>query len=216
MVAHDVKAPLRNIKGFLSIIEDKVKLGPDYLDQKYFEIINASTTNLETLIDDILIFTRAGSDVEEFNSSIDLRSLINDVEINLANNILTQQAQITYPTDLLQVRGHRSSILSLFQNIISNGLKYQREDSVPHIVITAEQVDNRYLISISDNGIGIPKEYFKEITKPFVRLHSSKAYPGTGFGLATCKKILNQMGTKLNVTSELGKGSTFSFHLPLL
>ena len=110
-----------------------------------------------------------------------------------------------------EINAIQVSLKMVFQNLISNAIKYQNGNDKPEIEIRAVELDTHWQFSISDNGIGIEEEYREKIFQLFNRLHSSEEYPGTGMGLATCKKIVKQHGGEIWVESEPGKGSTFHF-----
>ena len=105
-------------------------------------------------------------------------------------------------------------MISLLQNLISNGVKFQKANQHPEIEIKVTQYLDSWRISVSDNGIGIEKDYQIKIFEPFIRLHSKNEYKGTGIGLAVCKKIITRMGGSIWVESEAGLGSTFHITIP--
>ena len=118
------------------------------------------------------------------------------------------------PKNDFMIKGHKSHLILLFQNLISNGIKYQNDNTTPIIKINAVHHHDQILISITDNGIGISEQYFDVIMQPFKRLHTNEEFSGTGIGLATCKKILSLFDSKLTIASKVNEGSTFSFYLP--
>ena len=110
---------------------------------------------------------------------------------------------------------HRQhTLIQLFQNLISNAIKFRKADDLPIIKIAAKEEDDHYSISISDNGIGINPEFQERIFVIFQRLHSRSQYEGTGIGLAICQKIVQRLGGTITVKSQLGEGATFTFTLP--
>lgn len=112
------------------------------------------------------------------------------------------------------IAGDKTQLVQLFQNIIANGIKYQKEES-PVIHVEAELRQKDWLFSVKDNGIGIAPQYQKRIFQIFQRLHTRQEYSGTGIGLAICKKIVDLHGGKIWVESEVGKGTSFLFTMPL-
>jgi len=169
---------------------------------------------LTELITDLLTFSKVDKNKDDQYSSILLSEILNSVLLNLADSIKSKDAQIEIPKDNIMIKGRKSHLISLFQNLISNGIKYQNKGVTPIIKIQVISHENQHSISVSDNGIGISEEYFKEIFKPFKRLHGNGNYSGSGIGLATCKKILDQMGSDLVVSSTVNVGSKFTFQLP--
>jgi light-regulated signal transduction histidine kinase (bacteriophytochrome) len=109
--------------------------------------------------------------------------------------------------------GDRSQLAQLLQNLIGNGLKYHGEKP-PHVHVSARRDGNEWIISIRDNGIGISPKHYERIFEIFKRLHNQQEYPGTGIGLAVCRRVVNRHGGKIWVESESGNGSTFNFTIP--
>jgi len=115
---------------------------------------------------------------------------------------------------LPEVSADESQLLQLFQNLLANSIKFRSEHN-PRIHVAATRQEDEWRFSVSDNGIGIESEYYERIFVLFQRLHPASAYPGTGIGLTICKKIVSRHGGRIWVESELGKGSTFYFTLPV-
>jgi signal transduction histidine kinase len=112
------------------------------------------------------------------------------------------------------VRGDATQLLQLFQNLLANAIKFRRAGEPPLVRLSAQAIDDGWRFEVRDNGIGIAAEYFERIFVLFQRLHGRGEYPGTGIGLALCKKIVERHGGRIGVESELGRGSTFWFTLP--
>ena len=165
---------------------------------------------MKTMIGDILNFSRIESQPQAF-SEVDLNAVVESVLENLKPSIEETQAEINC-SSMPRVMGTRGQLMQLFQNIIGNGIKYCDKDR-PVINIGCEPVEDYFRVSISDNGIGIPSEYFDRIFEVFRRLHTSEEYPGTGIGLAICRRIVRRHGGQLGLTSTPGEGSTFYFTL---
>ncbi len=132
---------------------------------------------------------------------------------NLSATVKETGAEINYE-HMPVVRANKSQINQLFQNLISNAIKFRKPDTKPVVNISARHEGDEWLFTVSDNGIGIDKEFSDKIFIIFQRLHNSSEYPGTGIGLAICKKIVEKHGGHLWVESEPGKGSTFNFTIP--
>jgi signal transduction histidine kinase len=212
IVSHDLQAPLRSLNMFADLLAQEYhnKLS-DEADQ-YIKYIIDGATRMQALIQDLLLYCRAGKN-EQTWISIDLKEIVQQVIQDLHETIEKNNAIITIK-NLPIVQVNPTEINQLFQNLISNGLKFCSQ-AQPEIVINTKLVEQQWLISVQDNGIGIESQYFKEIFQVFQRLHTQEQYPGTGIGLAICQKIVQRYGGKIWVESELGKGSTFYFTLPL-
>jgi light-regulated signal transduction histidine kinase (bacteriophytochrome) len=166
---------------------------------------------MEHLITDLLAFSRVGTRPAGF-ARVDFDSLLDDALHNLELSLKEAQAHLTRDP-LPSLPADPTQIMQLFQNLVGNALKF-RQETPPRIHVAAQQKDRRWVISVSDNGIGIDPQYFERIFQIFQRLHTRKHYPGTGIGLAICKKIVERHGGSIWVESKPGQGSTFSFSIP--
>lgn len=212
-VAHDVKAPLKTIGAFTNLLEKEILSNVEGNREKYFALIQSSLSNMDELVSDLLSFARIEKSEEE-DHSFSFLSALKIALSNLDNLVRTNNAEVQIPSEDFEVKAHKSQLIVLLQNLISNGIKYQDDQKTPIIKITTKKLAEAVQVSIADNGIGIAEEYFEEIFKPFKRLHKS-AYKGTGIGLATCKKIVEQLHSDLSVQSTPGQGSVFSFQLSI-
>jgi light-regulated signal transduction histidine kinase (bacteriophytochrome) len=165
---------------------------------------------MNTLIQDLLQLSRAGR-VEFEEKQIDLNRLFKMVLQDLELKIKETNSEIKVP-QLPMVRGDMTQLGRVFQNLLTNALKF-KSDKKPVINIEAEEKGNMIEISVSDNGIGIEKQYHQQIFSAFKRLHTRGQYEGTGIGLAICKKIVERHGGKIQLESEPGKGSKFKVQL---
>jgi len=184
------------------------------LDEKADEFIEHAiegTERMQVLIKDLLDYSRVGSTGKSF-SPTDCLSAFDKAVFNLQIAIKESGAVITHD-DLPTVMADSSQLARLFQNLISNAIKF-RGKGAPEIHISAKQKDDEWIFSFKDNGIGIDPKFSDQIFVMFQRLHTKKEYPGTGIGLATCKKIIERHGGRIWVESEPGKGSTFFFVIP--
>lgn len=210
MASHDMKEPLRTISSFSNLLERKIQDRPD--THEYLFFIKDAAQRMSQLLDDLISYARAGKNMEE-TQLVDLNIVLLFVKNNLHN--LIQRSNANIETDQLpMVEGHQTPYMQLFQNIISNGIKYQSEGVQPYIQIRCRETDKFYTISISDNGIGMGDEYLDKIFEPFTRLHSRQNYEGTGIGLAICRRITTRYGGQLRVESQIGEGTTFFLELP--
>jgi light-regulated signal transduction histidine kinase (bacteriophytochrome) len=166
---------------------------------------------MQTLISDMLSYARLGTNGKPFVPT-DSTAILNRSLANLRIPLEQSDAVVTH--DLLpEVIADPIQLSQLLQNLINNAIKFRSEE-IPLIHISAERNEKEWVFSVSDNGIGIPAEYSERIFEIFQRLHNKKEYPGTGIGLATCKKIVERHGGRIWVKSEPGKGSTFYFTIP--
>jgi light-regulated signal transduction histidine kinase (bacteriophytochrome) len=165
---------------------------------------------MQALINDLLAYSRLGTKARPFVAT-DCNAVLETALGNLRLAIADSGAVITHDP-LPTLMADASQLLQLFQNLIANAIKF-RTDAPPRIEVRAERLDGTWRFSVSDNGIGIAPEYFSRIFVLFQRLHGRGAYPGTGIGLAICKKIVERHGGRIEVASVPGEGSTFSFTL---
>ena len=185
------------------------------LDEEADKIISFvvdGVERMESLIQDLLTYSQVANQTKNFEP-VNCEKVIDKALSNLQLMIQETQAQITSDT-LPTIAGDKTQLVQLFQNIIANGIKYQKEES-PVIHVEAELRQKDWLFSVKDNGIGIAPQYQKRIFQIFQRLHTRQEYSGTGIGLAICKKIVELHGGKIWVESEEGKGTSFLFTMPL-
>ena len=212
MVSHDLKEPLNSVTSYLSLLkvnyEDKIN---DEVNHFILQAMNGAK-RMGNLIEDLLAYTRVDSTRESFDK-IDTQTLVQSVLNNLDYSIHKTNAKITYH-NLNPIFGNKAEIFLLFQNLISNSLKYIKKTDPPKIEIHQSIKDNSYLFSIKDNGIGIKKNDQDKIFNLFERLDGNDDYPGTGLGLSICKKIIEKHNGKIWVESNGSHGSTFFFCLP--
>lgn len=211
MASHDMKEPLRTISSFATLLERKVKDRPD--THEYLHFIKDATKRMNNLLEDLISYARAGRETSEI-TKVDLNHVLVLVKNNLYTLMATKEATIEAEV-LPIINGHQTPFIQMFQNIISNGIKYQSGHHQPIINIRCKTLGQYHRISISDNGIGMSEEYLEQIFQPFTRLHSHQNYEGTGIGLAICQRITTRYGGKVWAESELGKGTIFFLELPI-
>lgn len=211
VASHDLQEPLRMVTSFLQLLEKRYK---DKLDQKAHEYIDYAVDGAERmkrLILDLLEYSRVNSSKGEVEN-VDVNEIVKDLMLTYKNFLLETDGTIN-SKHLPVIKGNKTQILQLFQNIIGNACKYK--SSLPPVIdISCEEEKTFYKFSIKDNGIGIDPRFFHKIFIIFQRLHNRDEYTGTGIGLAICKKIIDKHGGKIWVTSTPGEGSTFYFTLP--
>jgi PAS domain S-box-containing protein len=213
VASHDLQEPLRMIAGYLQLLDQRFK---DIIDQDAKEFIGFAVDGakrMQNLINDLLTYSRIGTKVQPFELT-DCETVLNTVMHNLKIAIEESKAQVAH-TPLPTVMGDSTQLIQLFQNLIGNAIKFCRERQ-PFVRIGAEQKDDFWLFSVEDNGIGIDPKYFEQIFVIFQRLHNWKDYPGTGIGLAICKRIVQRHGGEIWVESKLGNGTTFFFTIPIM
>lgn len=210
-VSHDLQEPLRSINLFTQLLQLEYQENLEPQAQEYLGYITSSAARMQTLIRDVLAYSRAGTS-QQTKLDVDLNRLLETVQIDLQGTIKETKAKIIVE-NLPTVLANPTEISQLFRNLISNSIKF-KSDRQPEIKITARLQDNQWLIAVEDNGIGIETEYQNIIFQPFKRLHTQEQYSGSGIGLAICQKIIERHQGYIGVQSQLGKGSTFYFTLP--
>ena len=212
VASHDLQEPLRAVAGYVRLLEHRFPEKVDAKTREYIAGAAEGATRMEQLITDLLAFSRLSTEGRTFvagrtwgrRSSMALHNL--QFSIRTANAAVTSDPLPTLPVD-------ESQIVQLFQNLIANALKF-RSERPPQIHIGARAEEGRWVLWVRDNGIGIDPQYFERIFQVFQRLHTRKNYPGTGIGLAICKKIVERHGGKIWVESQPGQGATFYFSIP--
>ncbi|WP_103072391.1 chemotaxis protein CheB [Aquimarina sediminis] len=208
LASHDLKEPLRTISSFTKLFKDEYQKDFDDNANQYLEFIENASKRMITLTNDLLAYSQLDNKSLNFQP-VDTNLLISEIIEDLQQHIEESNAIINYkklPTiicDMIQIR-------QLFQNLISNSLKYQNS-SQPKIDIEFEEKRTHFLFSIQDNGIGIAPKYHNKIFEIFKRLHGQNDYDGTGIGLANCKRIVNNHKGNIWVESSPGEGATFYF-----
>jgi PAS domain S-box-containing protein len=213
VASHDLQEPLRMITSYLELLERRYKGQLDAKADTFIAYAVDGATRMQILINDLLSYSRVGTQKQNFQA-VDCTKIVQNVLTNLQVTIAQNNAVITY-APLPQVNADPSQLTQLFQNLIGNAIKFRSEEP-PQIQIGAEYTDDKWLFSVEDNGIGMESQYLDRIFIIFQRLHGKTEYPGTGIGLAVCKKIVERHGGSLWVESQPGRGSTFHFSLPPL
>lgn len=213
VASHDLQEPLRTIASFTQLLERRYKGQFDSDADEFMAYIVDATKRMKQQIDDLLEFSRVmgGGNFEKVNVDEILKQSISGLNTLINEN----NAEITY-NSLSHVIADPIQLTRLFQNLISNAIKFKKTDEPPKIYISVkkDERNNEYVFSVSDNGIGIEPQYLNRIFTIFQRLHTRDEYEGTGIGLAVAKRIVERHGGRIWVESELGKGSTFYFTIP--
>lgn len=210
-ISHDLKEPLRMVRNFMGLLERKYG---SQLDEKAHTYIHYATNGAQRMsqsIDDLLEYSRIGRLYTNIET-IDVTLLIDDIMAFINTKETPNKVKIEY-SSLPRIKAIPICMKLLFQNLISNGIKYQPKSQKAEITISAKEQDQYWEFAVTDNGIGIEDDYKEEIFNLFKRLHTRDQYPGNGMGLAISKKIVNQHNGDIWVSSQPGKGSTFYFTL---
>lgn len=211
VAAHDLQTPLRSIGSFAELL--KVHFGNqlDARGREWLDRVVSSAVQLRTLVRDLLQYSSidtqplAGASVS-MDQVLDRVLLLLDAEIRATHCVITR-------TELPAVCGDESQLAQVLLNLIANAIKY-RSSLAPIIHVSAERSNDSWLFAVRDNGIGIDSRHFERIFDVFERLHNAQEYPGTGIGLAICRRVVQRHGGTIWVESQLGVGSTFFFTLP--
>jgi PAS domain S-box-containing protein len=211
VASHDLQAPLRHIAGFVQLLQQRLSddAEPEILD--LFQRIVASVERMRRLITDLLAYARVESRERPFEPTA-LRDALEDAVTILRPSIDAAAAVVT-TGDLPVVHGDRTQLAQLLQNLIGNALKYHGDVSA-RIHVDAERGDAGWTVSVRDNGIGIDARHHERIFEAFRRLHGEHKYPGTGIGLAVCRRIVERHGGRIWVESAPGHGAVFRFMIP--
>lgn len=210
--SHDLREPLRTIRSYMQLLEKRyaVKLDDSALEFIHFAADGAA--RMDELLQDLLKYSRIGRSGLQ-PSRLNLDQLLQKVLRNLDRQIKDTQAVVTV-SPLPEIDGYDAEILLLFQNLISNAIKFHRKGITPEINVSVSAMSSYYLFRISDNGIGIPAEFKDAIFTLFQRLHSRTEYEGTGIGLALCKKVVKSHMGEIWLDPAVTEGTTFCIQLP--
>jgi light-regulated signal transduction histidine kinase (bacteriophytochrome) len=211
IASHDLQSPLRSISGFVQLLKSEYEGKLDEQGQDWIRRTVQSIGQMQTLIRDLLSYSGVDARSRPF-ARIPFLDIVNDALTLLDSSIHDSGGRVTWG-ELPEIMGDRSQLVQLIQNLIGNGLTY-RSDKPPRIHLSAQRCGKEWIFSVRDNGIGIDPKYCEQIFEIFKRLHGQKEYPGTGIGLAVCRRVVSRHGGKIWVKSEPGHGSTFYFTIP--
>lgn len=207
--SHDLQEPLRMVRSFSEKLQEHIAddLENDEKGKKYFNFVIDGASRAQTLITDILSYSSISNDTQILES-VNIEEIITLIKNNTLSSNNSEKSEVTFdPLPILQ--GNKTQLLQLFQNLINNGLKYQKIGDIPHVHISVEDTGQHWTFSINDNGIGMEERHLKKIFEVFQRLHRRSKYAGTGVGLSICKKVAERHGGSIWVKSEKDIGSTF-------
>jgi PAS domain S-box-containing protein len=212
VASHDLQEPLRMVTSFLTQLEKKYGEIIDDKGKQYINFAVDGAKRMRQIILDLLEFSRVGKGNEQMED-INITELVNETTFLFKKQMEEKQAVIR-TGGLPVIQNYKSPIRQVFQNLISNSLKYATRAKQPQILVTCKELEQYWEFCVADNGIGINTEYFDKIFIIFQRLHNKDEYSGTGMGLAITKKIIENLGGKIWVESAEGSGSSFYFIIP--
>jgi PAS domain S-box-containing protein len=211
VASHDLQEPLRQVRAFVSLLQTR---HADKLDGKaaeYFQFVCDGAARMSSLVQGLLDYARVGSN-QKRHEPASCQMALDEASANLRASIDESHARITHD-DLPTVMAEPTQLEQLFQNLIGNAIKFHRDGVPPQVHVGCRRDGQEWVLSVRDNGIGIAPEYREQVFMIFQRLHGRGKYPGTGIGLAICKKIVERHGGKMWVESKPGEGSTFCLTL---
>lgn len=213
--SHDLQEPLRTIASFTQLLERRYKGKFDADADEFMDYVVEAAKRMQRMILDLLEYSRVSTSNVEFKE-IDITDALDEALFNLKGTIKRNNAVITH-NDLPAVTADKSQLVKVFQNLISNAIKFRKETEPPKIYISARENEEKdeYVFSVADNGIGMDTQYAGRVFTIFQRLHTIEEYHGSGIGLSVAKRIIERHSGRIWVESELGKGATFYFTLPI-
>lgn len=209
-VSHDLKEPVRMIKSFLSLLQKKYGNNLDEKGQTYMDFAVDGANRLSKMMADLLKYHQS-SDINKMET-VNLNTVVLEVKSILQNDIIEKNASVT-SSDLPYVNGSYTGLVQVFQNLISNAIKFVPENRQPIIAIDLKDDSTHHIITVKDNGIGIAEKEKQEVFNLFKRLNSQQQYDGSGIGLAMVRKSIERMGGTVWLESEEGKGTTVYFSI---
>jgi signal transduction histidine kinase len=219
VASHDLQEPLRKVAAFCQLIEKRYGDKLDERGTEYIAFAVDGAKRMQVLINDLLTFSRVGR-LNPMRVDVDLGATLDDAIANLDTAIADSGAEIVRQGQPLpRIAGDPTLLTMVWQNLIGNAVKFQRDGVTPRIVIDCEQnpqePDGPWLLTVTDNGIGIPEEFSDKVFVIFQRLHGRDVYTGTGIGLALCKKIIEHHGGSIWIDNSFTGGTRFRFTIPV-
>lgn len=210
--SHDLQEPLRMVVGYTQLLQRRLADKLDGESREFMAYAVDGATRMQQLIQDILAYSRVGTRAEP-SEPVESAEVVRDVLGRLATAIAESGADIELGT-LPGVFADRTQLAQLFQNLIGNAIKFRRKDAPAKVRVEARREGSAWRFEVADNGIGIDPEYRRRLFVIFQRLHTRREYPGTGIGLAICKRIVERHGGEIGIGTAPGGGSVFWFTLP--
>jgi PAS domain S-box-containing protein len=212
VVSHDLQEPVRTVKNWLGLLEDRYRGEMDERAERYIDHAVDGARRMQEMIRALLDLSRVGTRGQEL-APTDLEVVLGRTLRSLRRVIEDADAQVTCDS-LPTVMADRAQLAQVFQNLVANAIKFRREGVPPRVHVSAKRQGDEWVFSVADNGIGIDPQQTERIFEVFQRLHTDEEYPGLGMGLALCKRIVERHGGRIWVESEPGQGSMFCFTLP--
>jgi PAS domain S-box-containing protein len=213
VASHDLKEPLRVVANYSQMLLKLYKDKSDPDASVFTEHITSAVKRMYALLNDLLSFSRVGAQSLALGP-VDCQRILDSALANLETTIQETHATVVVNNPLPEILGDETQLVQLFQNLLSNALKYRHPDKAPRIEISVEKSPTQWNFRFKDNGIGIEAQYFEKIFELFQRLHGRDQYSGTGIGLSVCKRIVERHEGTIGVESTIDVGSTFFFSLP--
>jgi len=210
-ISHDLQEPLRSIIGFSGLLEKEANKNLSERAQHFLNVVVTCSYRIQQMIEDLLAYSRIESRGEAFKN-IPARKCFDDATLSQNKAITSSEANITCG-ELPAIYADHWQIVTLLEHLISNSIKFRSEE-LPQIHLEARPVGSDYEFIITDNGIGMEPRFKENVFKVFRRLHTREEYPGTGIGLALCKRIVQRHGGNIEIDSSPGKGAIVKFRLP--
>jgi PAS domain S-box-containing protein len=211
LASHDLQTPMRTVASFVELLGSTYGDKLDAQARDWIQRTIRATHHLQAMVRDVLEYSRVDSQARPFEP-VELRQVYDHALLLLEAAIREAAGEVSCG-ELPLVMGDRAQLVQLMVNLMGNALKYRSADP-PRIRVSAERKDTEWQVAVSDNGIGIPLRYHERIFEIFERLHDERDRPGTGIGLAVCRRVVHRHGGRIWVESEPGKGSTFHFTIP--
>jgi PAS domain S-box-containing protein len=211
VVSHDLQEPLRMVASYTQLLAQRYKGRLDSDADEFIAYAVDGCNRMQGLIQDLLSYSRAGGDGEALRV-VSAENALQKALKNLRATIEQSRARVTHDS-LPAIMTDGTQLVQVFQNLIGNAVKYRGAET-PQVHVSANKDGNEWIFSVRDNGLGIEPQYFEKIFILFQRLHGQKEFEGTGIGLAMCKKIVDRLGGRIWVESQIDQGSTFYFALP--
>jgi signal transduction histidine kinase len=214
VASHDLREPLRMISSYAGLLQKRLGDRLEGDNKEFMGYLTDGATRLQAMITDLLDYSRVDRTQMSF-SAVEMSEVLVEALSNLQIAIEECDAEVTHDA-MPRVKGHPLLLVRLLQNLIGNAIKYRAPERRPLVHVSAERKDGFWTFCVRDNGIGIPADSHDRVFQIFQRLHPRSAYPGTGIGLAVCRRIVEHHGGKIWLESKEDEGSTFYFTLPAL
>jgi PAS domain S-box-containing protein len=212
VASHDLQEPLRMVAGYLELLSDRYRGQIDAKADKYIAYAVDGATRMSTLIRDLLAYSRVSTRAEEFSPTSSQEAL--DFALKNLRPATGESGTVVTHDPLPVVRADKTQLMQVFQNLLGNAVKFRDPGRPPRIHVGVCRQQEQWLFSVADNGVGFEQQYAEKIFAIFQRLHGRGNYPGTGIGLAICRRIVQRHGGRIWARGEPGKGATFFFTVP--